>query len=73
MVDAFASALLEHETLDEADTYAAAGPPRAATPITAKYLAAGSLTDRYLGDASDRRRDRCPGPQALHGSGCAPS
>jgi len=30
-LDALATALLEHETLDEEDAYAAAGVPRAAT------------------------------------------
>jgi cell division protease FtsH len=39
-LDSLASALLEHETLDEDDAYAAAGIPRTATPATDSYSAA---------------------------------
>jgi cell division protease FtsH len=39
-LDALVSALLEHETLDEEDAYAAAGVPRAATPAAASYVPA---------------------------------
>jgi cell division protease FtsH len=39
-LDSLASALLEHETLDEADAYAAAGVPREATPSGDSYAAA---------------------------------
>jgi cell division protease FtsH len=39
-LDSLATALLEHETLDEADAYAAAGVPRAATPSADSYSAA---------------------------------
>ena len=39
-LDSLAAALLEHETLDEADAYAAAGVPRDATPSAASYAAA---------------------------------
>jgi cell division protease FtsH len=45
-LDSLASALLEHETLDEEDVYAAAGVPRAATPSPDSYAtAARSRTD----------------------------
>ncbi len=45
-LDSLATALLEHETLDEDDAYAAAGVPRAATPPAASYAtAARSRTD----------------------------
>jgi hypothetical protein len=40
MLDALATALLEHETLDEDDAYAAAGVPRAATASTGAYATA---------------------------------
>jgi cell division protease FtsH len=39
-LDSLANALLEHETLDEEDAYAAAGVPRDATPATDTYAAA---------------------------------
>ncbi len=39
-LDSLASALLEHETLDEDDAYAAAGIPRTATPPSESYSAA---------------------------------
>ena len=39
-LDSLAQALLEHETLDEDDAYAAAGVPRAATPSADSYSAA---------------------------------
>jgi cell division protease FtsH len=39
-LDSLAAALLEHETLDEEDAYAAAGVPRAATPSAGSYSAA---------------------------------
>ena len=39
-LDALANALLEHETLDEEDAYAAAGVPRAAAPRADSYTAA---------------------------------
>jgi cell division protease FtsH len=39
-LDSLASALLEHETLDEEDAYAAAGVPRTATPPAGSYAAA---------------------------------
>jgi cell division protease FtsH len=39
-LDSLASALLEHETLDEEDAYAAAGVPRAATVSADGYTAA---------------------------------
>jgi cell division protease FtsH len=39
-LDSLATALLEHETLDEADAYASAGVPRAATPSADSYSAA---------------------------------
>jgi cell division protease FtsH len=39
-LNALASALLEHETLDEEDAYAAAGVPRTATPTADSYAAA---------------------------------
>jgi cell division protease FtsH len=39
-LDSLATALLEHETLDEDDAYAAAGVPRAATPSADAYAAA---------------------------------
>jgi cell division protease FtsH len=39
-LDSLASALLEHETLDEEDAYAAAGVERAATPSADSYTAA---------------------------------
>jgi cell division protease FtsH len=39
-LDSLASALLEHETLDEEDAYAAAGVPRTSTPRTDSYSAA---------------------------------
>jgi cell division protease FtsH len=38
-LDSLASALLEHETLDEEDAYAAAGVPRTATPRADSYAA----------------------------------
>jgi len=45
-LDSLANALLEHETLDEEDAYAAAGVPRAATPGADSYAtAARSRTD----------------------------
>jgi cell division protease FtsH len=45
-LDALANALLEHETLDEEDAYAAAGVTRAATPSADSYAtAARSRTD----------------------------
>ena len=45
-LDSLVAALLEHETLDEEDAYAAAGVPRAATPGADSYLAAArSRTD----------------------------
>jgi cell division protease FtsH len=39
-LDSLASALLEHETLDEEDAYAAAGVPRAETETANSYDAA---------------------------------
>jgi cell division protease FtsH len=46
-LDSLAAALLEHETLDEEDAYAAAGVPRAAKPSSDSYAAvARSRTDR---------------------------
>jgi cell division protease FtsH len=46
-LDSLANALLEHETLDEEDAYAAAGVPRAATDRAEEYSAAArSRTDR---------------------------
>ena len=39
-LDALATALLEHETLDEEDVYAAAGVERAAKPPADSYAAA---------------------------------
>jgi cell division protease FtsH len=46
-LDSLANALLEHETLDEEDAYAAAGVPRAATDRAEVYSAAArSRTDR---------------------------
>ena len=39
-LDSLATALLEHETLDEEDAYAAAGVPRAETPSADSYSAA---------------------------------
>jgi cell division protease FtsH len=45
-LDALAAALLEHETLDEKDAYAAAGVPRTETPTADLYTtAARSRTD----------------------------
>jgi cell division protease FtsH len=45
-LDSLANALLEHETLDEEDAYAAAGVPRAATESSDSYAAAArSRTD----------------------------
>jgi cell division protease FtsH len=46
-LDSLATALLEHETLDEEDAYAAAGVPRAGTPSGDSYAAAArSRTER---------------------------
>jgi len=46
-LDSLATALLEHETLDEEDAYAAAGVPRAAMPSAEPYAAAArSQVDR---------------------------
>jgi cell division protease FtsH len=46
-LDSLASALLEHETLDEDDAYAAAGVPRTATPTAEFFTAAArSRIDR---------------------------
>jgi cell division protease FtsH len=39
-LDSLASALLEHETLDEADAYAAAGVPRSTAPSDGSLAAA---------------------------------
>ena len=39
-LDSLATALLEHETLDEDDAYAAAGVPRSTTPPADTYRAA---------------------------------
>jgi cell division protease FtsH len=39
-LDSLAAALLEHETLDEEDAYAAAGVPRTATESSDPYAAA---------------------------------
>jgi cell division protease FtsH len=39
-LDALATALLEHETLDEEDAYAAAGVPRAVAPPADSYATA---------------------------------
>jgi cell division protease FtsH len=45
-LDSLATALLEHETLDEEDAYAAAGVPRSAEPSADSYAAAArSRTD----------------------------
>ncbi len=45
-LDSLATALLEHETLDEEDAYAAAGVPRGATATGGAYAAAArSRTD----------------------------
>jgi cell division protease FtsH len=43
-LDSLADALLEHETLDEEDAYAAAGVPRAAVPSADSYSAAARQT-----------------------------
>jgi len=46
-LDSLAAALLEHETLDQDDAYAAAGVPRTVTPTTESYSAAArSRLDR---------------------------
>ena len=45
-LDSLATALLEHETLDEEDAYAAAGVPRVASPSADYATAARSRTDR---------------------------
>ena len=46
-LDSLAAALLEHETLDEEDAYAAAGVERAAKPAAEAYVtAARSRTAR---------------------------
>ena len=39
-LDSLVTALLEHETLDEEDVYAAAGVPRAAKPTADSYATA---------------------------------
>ena len=39
-LDALATALLDHETLDEEDAYAAAGVPRSVTPSADSYATA---------------------------------
>jgi cell division protease FtsH len=44
-LDSLARALLEHETLDEEDAYAAAGVPRTATPAADLHAAARSRVD----------------------------
>jgi cell division protease FtsH len=43
-LDALAAALLEHETLDETDAYAAAGVTRPPGPPPARELAAAART-----------------------------
>jgi len=55
-LDSLASALLEHETLDEDDAYAAAGVPRTATASTDAYAAAARSRSSSLDD--DRRESR---------------
>ena len=47
-LDSLASALLEHETLDEDDAYAAAGVPRAETESADSYAAAARTRHRPL-------------------------
>jgi cell division protease FtsH len=42
-LDALANALLEHETLDEDEAYAAAGVPRVATQTAKSYAAAARV------------------------------
>jgi cell division protease FtsH len=44
-LDALAKALLEHETLDEEDAYAAAGVPRTMTQAADLHAAARSRVD----------------------------
>jgi cell division protease FtsH len=44
-LDSLATALLEHETLDEDDAYAAADVPRTSTPSAESYAAARSRVD----------------------------
>jgi cell division protease FtsH len=55
-LDGLASALLEHETLDEDDAYAAAGVPRTAAASTDAYAAAARSRSSSLDD--DRRESR---------------
>jgi cell division protease FtsH len=55
-LDSLANALLEHETLDEDDAYAAAGVPRTATASTDAYAAAARSKSSSLDD--DRRESR---------------
>jgi cell division protease FtsH len=55
-LDSLASALLEHETLDEDDAYAAAGVPRTAAASTDAYAAAARSRSSTLDD--DRRESR---------------
>jgi cell division protease FtsH len=47
-LDSLANALLEHETLDEEDAYAAAGVPRTSTPSVADSLAAAAAARSRL-------------------------
>jgi cell division protease FtsH len=47
-LDSLAKALLEHETLDEEDAYAAAGVPRATMPTVADSLAAAAAARSRL-------------------------
>ena len=56
-LDSLATALLEHETLDEEDAYAAAGIPRTATPTVGSFAtAARSRIDRYSSSARSPAR-----------------
>jgi cell division protease FtsH len=55
-LDGLAHALLEHETLDEDDAYAAAGVPRTAAASTDAYAAAARSRSSTLDD--DRRESR---------------
>ena len=48
-LDSLAEALLEHETLDEDEAYAAAGVEHAATSDTGRYAAAATSADRPPG------------------------
>jgi cell division protease FtsH len=56
-LDSLATALLEHETLDEEDAYAAADVPRASTPSPDSYAAAALSRTRQV----DANRPKRPG------------